>query len=229
MRFPTPLVEARLLRRYKRFLADMALPCGREITAHCPNPGAMTGLAEAGQTCWIAPSKARAKLDWGWKLTRTHAGAMVVIDTTLANHVVAEALASPLCAALGHTAVRAEVKLDAHSRIDFQLTTPEGVMWLEVKSTTLKRGATAEFPDSRTLRGTKHLQALAAERRGGTRAAMLYLIARDDAQDFAVAKDIDPAYAQALEAATAQGLEVYSLTTAITPEAITPQVFRRLA
>lgn len=229
MRFPTPLIEARLLRRYKRFLADMQLPCGREITAHCPNPGAMTGLAEEGQTCWIAPSKAGSKLDWGWKLTRTHSGAMVIIDTGLANHIVAEALAHPICAPLGHTAFRPEVKLDAHSRIDFQLTTPTGPMWLEVKSTTLKRGAVAEFPDSRTARGTKHLEALAGVRTDQTRAAMLYLIARDDAQDFAIAADIDPAYAKAFEGAKTQGLEVYTLTTQITPESVTPKALTRLA
>lgn len=229
MRFPTPLIEARLLRRYKRFLADMQLPCGRQITAHCPNPGAMTGLAEPGQTCWLAPSKPGSKLDWGWKLTRTEQGAMVIIDTTLANRIVAEALAAPLCAPLGHTAFKPEVKLDAHSRIDFQLTTPTGPLWLEVKSTTLKRGPMAEFPDSRTLRGTKHLQALAAAITPTTRAAMLYLIARDDAQDFAIAADIDLAYAQAFQTARSQGLEVYTLTTKITPEEITPQILRRLA
>ena len=229
MRFPIPLVEARLLRRYKRFLADMEMPDGTQVTAHCPNPGAMTGLATPGQTCWLAPAAQTAKLDWGWKLTRTPEGAMAIIDTSLANRIVAEALTTQTLAPLGHTSFTPEAKLDATSRIDFRLTTLTGPLWLEVKSVTLARGTQALFPDSKTARGTKHLHALTQAVAQGEQAAMLYLISRDDTQTFDIAADIDPTYAAAFQAAKSAGVAIYTLTTQITPTQITAQTLTRLA
>lgn len=222
MQFPRPLAEAVLLRRYKRFLSDMRLPGGQEVVAHCPNPGAMTGLTAPGLRCWLAPAKPGAKLDWGWKLAELPCGARVVIDTGLANAVVAEALATgPLSHLPGAGAARAEVRLDAQSRIDFCLPAPDGPCWLEVKSVSLSRGgALGEFPDSRTERGAKHLEALSAAVARGERAMMVYLLVRDDCDRIAIAGDIDPAYAAAFARARAAGVEMLGLACEISPEGL---------
>ncbi|RRH78422.1 DNA/RNA nuclease SfsA [Falsigemmobacter faecalis] len=224
MQFPRPLTEARLLRRYKRFLADVVLPGGEEVTVHCPNPGAMTGLAEPGMRVWLAPSRPGNKLARGWKLAELPQGGLAVIDTGLANGVVAEALSLGRIAGLpAFSSLRAEVRMDEESRIDFCLTTPEGPFWLEVKSVTLARQpGLAEFPDSRTARGAKHLAGLTAARRRGEGAAMLYLLARSDCDRIAIAGDIDPAYARAFEEARAAGVQMLGLGCEITPEGITP-------
>lgn len=221
MQFPRPLTKATLLRRYKRFLADMVLPDGTEITVHCPNPGAMTGLALPGSTCLIAPAKPGGKLAWGWKLVELPGG-YVVIDTSSANAVVAEALAAGRIAGLpDYSEVRAEVRMDAESRIDFCLTTAQGPFWLEVKSVSLSRSPDlAEFPDSKTARGAKHLQGLAAAVARGEGAAMLYLLARDDCSRIAIAGDIDPGYAAAFAAARAAGVQMLGMGCEITPQGL---------
>lgn len=221
MRFPTPLAPARLIRRYKRFLADMEWPDGRQQTVHCPNPGAMTGLDTPGLHCWLAPAAPGAKLRWGWRLAELPGGAMAVIDTGLANRVVAEALAAGGVPGLPpYDSIRPEVRLDADSRIDFRLDGPDGPFWLEVKSVTLSRDGWAEFPDSRTLRGARHLRALTAAAQRGEGAAMLYLLARDDCERIRIAADIDPDYARAFAQAQAAGVRMLGLATTITPQGI---------
>lgn len=223
MQFPRPLTEARLLRRYKRFLADVVLPDGAEVTIHCPNPGAMTGLAEPGMRVWIAPSRPGSKLAWGWKLAELPQGGMAVIDTSLANGVVAEALSAGLITGLpAFSGFRPEVRMDTDSRIDFCLTTAEGPFWLEVKSVTLARQAgLAEFPDSRTARGAKHLEGLRAARLRGEGAAMLYLLSRSACDRITIAGDIDPAYARAFAEARAAGVQMLGLACDISPEGVT--------
>jgi len=223
MQFPRPLTEARLLRRYKRFLADVVLPDGSEVTVHCPNPGAMTGLAEPGMRVWIAPSKPGSKLAWGWKLAELSQGGMAVIDTGIANGVVAEALGAGLITGLPvFSSLRAEARMDAESRIDFCLTTPTGPFWLEVKSVTLSRApGLAEFPDSRTARGAKHLGGLTAARARGEGAAMLYLLSRNDCERITIAGDIDPAYARAFAGARAAGVMMLGLSCEISPDGVT--------
>ncbi|MHA7875970.1 DNA/RNA nuclease SfsA [Roseivivax sp.] len=226
MRFQTPLVRAELIRRYKRFLADCRLPDGREVTAHCANPGSMMGLAEPGTAVWLEPNDdPKKKLKWSWKLAETGAGGFVVIDTGMANRVVREALeagAVPGLARYGQ--VRPEQKYGTGSRIDFLLQEaglPD--LYLEVKSVTLSRSAgLAEFPDSVTARGAKHLAELSQVARAGARAMMLYLVSRDDARRVGLAGDIDPAYLAAFAAARDSGVEALALGCEITPEGVFP-------
>jgi sugar fermentation stimulation protein A len=211
MRFETPLVPARLIRRYKRFLADCQLPDGREVTAHCANPGSMMGLAEPGIQVWLEPNDdPKKKLKFGWRLVDHENGHFTGVDTSVPNRAMRQALetgAIPELAA--YCTIRAEVKYGIGSRIDFLLSQaglPD--CYVEVKSVTLSRQAgLAEFPDSVTARGTKHLQELSGMVEQGHRAVMLYLVQRSDCDRFALAADIDPAYAAAFEAATESGVE----------------------
>ncbi|QQA42621.1 DNA/RNA nuclease SfsA [Pelagovum pacificum] len=210
MRFSNPLVPATLVRRYKRFLADVALPDGRTVTAHCPNPGAMTGLAEPGTRVWLEPStNPKSKLDWGWRLTELADGTFAGIDTGAANRVVAEALNARTIDGLPpYDEVRPEVAYGEGSRVDFRLSGP-ATTWLEVKSVTLSRTpGLAEFPDTVTARGARHLRDLATMAGQGDRAVLLFLVQRTDATHWDVAADIDPAYAAALEEAERAGVEV---------------------
>lgn len=223
MEFQTPLMPARLVRRYKRFLADMVLEDGTEVTAHCPNPGAMTGLAEPGARCWLERAAPGRKLSHGWRLVELPGGHRACVDTTLANRVVAEALAAGRVAGLETVSdLRAEVTLAPGTRVDFAATDRDGRrVLIEVKSVTLLRDGWAEFPDSVTTRGQKHLRALAAAAHEGARAVMLYAMARSDASRFRIAADIDPAYARAFDAARAAGVEMRAQGAAITPRGIT--------
>lgn len=224
MRFQTPLEPAILIRRYKRFLADIRLPDGREVTAHCPNPGSMMGLAEPGQRIWVEPNDdPRKKLKYGWRLVEHADGHMTGIDTSLPNKALKVAFgAGQVPGFSGYDRVRAEVPYGASSRIDFLLEAGAGRTYVEVKSVTLsRRPGLAEFPDSVTARGTKHLRELRDMVQAGHRAVMLYLIQRTDAQRFALAADIDPAYAAAFADARAAGVGVMAIGTQITPEAVT--------
>jgi len=221
MEFQTELVEARLIRRYKRFLADVTLPDGSEVTAHCPNPGAMTGLAEPGARVWLEPNDdPKKKLKWGWRLTGLAQG-FACVDTGLANRVVAEALAARAIPGLGeYTSARAEVPYGTGSRVDFLLEGPRP-LHLEVKSVTLSRSpGLAEFPDTRTVRGAKHMEELAAVVAGGGRAAVLYLLQRSDCAGMTLAADIDPGYAAAARAAAEAGVTMLAHAAEITPRGV---------
>ena len=225
MRFQTPLEPARLLRRYKRFLADIRLEAdGREVVAHCANPGSMMGLAEPGMRIWVEPNDdPKKKLRYGWRLVEHGNGHFTGVDTGLPNRALKAALearAVPGLAAYG--TVLPERKYGAGSRIDFLLQEsglPDA--YVEVKSVTLSRQAgLAEFPDSVTARGRKHLLELAEMARAGQRAVMLFLVQRTDCADVTLAADIDPAYAAAFAAAREAGVETICLGCAITPEAV---------
>jgi len=219
MRFQTTLVPGRLLRRYKRFLADVTLEDGREVVAHCANPGAMTGLNEPGMRVWLEPNDdPKKKLRFGWRLLELPNGHWAGIDTSVPNRVVREALDSKKIAALAdYPNIRPEVKYGQSSRIDFLLTgTGLPDAYLEVKNVHLSRKAgLAEFPDSKTLRGAKHLRELADMRAQGHRAIMLYLVQRTDCTRFRLADDVDPAYAAAFDLATNAGVEVLCYDTEI--------------
>jgi sugar fermentation stimulation protein A len=210
MRFPTPLVPGTLLRRYKRFLADIRLDTGDVVVAHCPNPGAMTGLAEPGSRVWLEPNDdPRRKLGYGWRLSELPGGHMAGIDTALPNRLVAEALAERAVPALtGYGSVRAEVRYGTRSRVDFLLTEPgRRDLYLEVKNVHLRRaGDWAEFPDCVTARGARHLEELAQVARGGQRAVLLYVVQRTDCARMRLAADLDPAYARAAADAAAAGV-----------------------
>lgn len=220
MRFQTDLIPATLLRRYKRFLADIRLEDGREVTAHCPNPGSMMGLSEPGTKVWVEPNNdPKKKLKFGLRIVELD-GAMVVVDTGVANRVVKEALFSGLVPGLEGD-VRAEVKYGENSRSDFLVTQDQKKIWVEVKSVTLSRQVgLAEFPDAKTARGAKHLAVLADQVGNGDRAVMLYLVSRDDCDRFAVAADIDPVYAAAEAEACAAGVEILVFPVEITPEQV---------
>jgi sugar fermentation stimulation protein A len=224
MRLPGPLVAARLVKRYKRFLADAILEAtGEPITAHCANSGSMLSLARPGARIWLrhVPDPKR-KLAWSWILEEVD-GALVLIDTSLPNAVVAEAIAAGRIPSLaGYAEARREVAYGENSRIDLLLSDPvRGRAWVEVKNVTLMREAgLAEFPDAVTARGAKHLVELSARVAAGDRAVMVYLVDRPDCDRFRLAADIDPTYAAAFAAARAAGVEMIAVATAITTETV---------
>ena len=211
MRFTAPLTEGRLIRRYKRFLADVTLAGGQRVTAHCANPGAMTGLAEPGMRVFLSRSdKPGRKLPWSWELVEAD-GALVGINTAHPNRLAAEAIAAGGIPELaGYDAARREVAYANGSRIDILLTRADRPdAYVEIKNVHLsRRPGLAEFPDSVTARGTRHLGALADMVAAGKRAVMLYVIQRSDAERFGLARDVDPAYAAAFDRARAAGVEM---------------------
>jgi len=222
MIFDPPLLPGRLVRRYKRFLADVEWEGGVE-TVHCANPGSMMGLAEPGSRVWLSRSaNPGRKLPLTWELVEVAGGALVGVNTGYANRLAEEALNRRLIPALaGYEAWRREVAYGAGSRVDFLLTSPDRPLcYVEVKSVTLARGGVAEFPDSVTARGTRHLGELVEMRRQGALAVMLFLAQRQDCGSFAVAGDIDPAYAAALAAASAAGVQILAYACRVSSRGI---------
>jgi len=214
MRFTEPLVPATLIKRYKRFLADVVLPSGEEITAHVANPGAMIGLAAPGSRVWLSKSaNAKRKLPYSWELVEVDLGAgleLIGINTAHPNLLIAEAIAAGAVPELvGYTATRREVNYGKNSRVDFLLEGPGRTpCYVEVKNVHLMRTPRlAEFPDSVTARGAKHLDELAGVTAAGARAVMLFLIQIGSAERFALARDIDPAYGAQFDRARAEGVE----------------------
>ena len=224
MEFQTPLVRATLLHRYKRFLADVRLEDGREVTAHCPNPGAMLGLNTPGMTVWLEPNDdPRKKLKYGWRLSETAEGGMVGIDTGVPNKVVKEALkAAQISEAHAYGTVTPEVKYHRASRVDFLLKEAgQKDLYLEVKNAHLMReDRLAEFPDCVTARGARHMGDLADMVAEGHRAAVLFVIQRTDCDRFQLARDLDPAYGAAFDAARARGVEVWCYGTRISTRGV---------
>jgi len=223
MEFATPLIPARLIRRYKRFLADVQLEDGREVTAHCANPGSMMGLADAGMKVWLEPNDdPKKKLKYGWRLVDHENGHFTGVDTSLPNRALKAALLAHAVPDLPpYTLVRPEVKYGENSRIDFLLSGDGPDTYLEVKSVTLcRQNGLAEFPDSVTARGTKHLGNLAQMVAQGHRAVMFYLVQRTDCTAMTLAGDIDPAYAAAFALAQAAGVMVCAQACEITPKGV---------
>jgi sugar fermentation stimulation protein A len=227
MRFPEPLVEGRLVERYKRFLADVDLVTGERVTAHCANPGAMLGLVERGSRVFLShASNPKRKLAYSWELVEAGIGGgparLVGINTSRPNLLVAESLrAGRLAPFAGYDRVRSEVKYGRSSRIDFLLRRAgEPACYLEVKNCHLMRTAGfAEFPDCIAARSAKHLYELADMVRAGARAALVYVI-QMDAERFDVARDIDPAYDRAFRHALAAGVESYAYVCRLTPNEV---------
>lgn len=232
LRYPEALVPARLIRRYKRFLADIRFPDGEEATAHCGNPGSMMGLAAPDSPVWLSANRnPSAKLGWRWEIATQatpEGSAAVGINTSLANRIVEAALRRGEIAPLrGYAEIRREVKYGSrNSRIDFLLSDPDlSDCYVEVKSVTLRRPdgpdpVAAEFPDAKTERGAKHLAELADIAATGDRAVMLYLVQRADCTHFRLAEDIDPGYAAAFRAAREAGVEAHCYDCTIAPEGI---------
>jgi sugar fermentation stimulation protein A len=226
MKFPTPLVKGTLVRRYQRFLADVALPSGAVVTAHCANPGSMLSVNAHGSEVWLSESpKPSRKLRYTWELIRV-GQTLVGINTAHPNRLVEEAIREGAIGELaGYANLRREVRYGTNSRVDLLLEGPRRpACYVEVKNVTMKRdlarSAPAEFPDSVTARGTKHLAELSRVAEKGARAVMFFLVQRADALAFAPAADIDPVYAQALARARAQGVEVLCYGCRLSPREI---------
>lgn len=222
MRFSPPLLSGHLIKRYKRFLADIALDSGEMITAHCANPGALLGGTTPGLRVWVShqPSPTR-KLSYTWQIVEMD-GTHVGVNTSLPNGLAEEAILGDKIAELaGYESLRREVKYGQNSRIDLLLTDPvKPPCYVEVKNVHLKRGGAAEFPDSVTTRGAKHLRELEAVVADGGRAVMLYIIQRNDCSHFSFAADLDPVYAATAAHALSHGVEAYAYLCTVTPEGI---------
>jgi len=227
MRFAEPLRRGRLIKRYKRFLADVRFDDGEEVTAHCPNPGSMLSVSDPGSTVWLSRSdNPKRKLAHTLEIIETPGG-LVGVNPNRANDLVREAIARGHIAALtGYGTCRREVRYGTNSRIDLLLEN-EGRpdCYVEVKSVTMRRDegpvGLAEFPDAVTKRGAKHLGELSEMAAKGARAVMVFLIQRGDCGRFAVAADIDPGYAAAFADAAAAGVEMLAFCCAVSPEGIT--------
>jgi sugar fermentation stimulation protein A len=210
MRFEQPLIEGVLLRRYKRFLADVRLSDGRTVTAHTPNTGSMAGCAEPGLRVWLRDSgNPRRKYPYSWELVESRSGVLVGINTTLANRLVRDAIEDDTVVELqGYGRIRTEQRYGMEgSRIDLLLEDgPRGRCYVEVKNVTLVEDGVALFPDAVSLRGTRHLRELrrVAE---GARAVVLFCVQRADARAMRPAAHIDPEYARTLCAVMDKGVE----------------------
>ena len=222
MQFPDPLIRGELVKRYKRFLADVRLDLGEIVTAHCANTGTMDGVCAPGSEVWLSPARnPTRKLRYSWEMIRV-GGVLVGINTTHPNAIVAEAIAADAIPALaGYEDIRREVRYGQNSRIDLLLSgdgRPD--CYVEVKNVHLKRGEVAAFPDAVTVRGTKHLVEMSRLVEAGLDAVTVYLVQRADCTSFAIADDIDPTYAAALSAARAAGVRVICHACRLSPEAI---------
>jgi len=227
MRFSAPLTPATLIARYKRFLADVRLASGETVTAHCANPGAMLGLMEPGARVWLSRSaNPKRKLGYSWELVEVDFGGgveLVGINTANPNALAAEALAQGRIAELaGYDSIRREVRYGENSRVDFLLESRgRPPCYVEIKNVHLmRRRGLAEFPDSVTARGAKHLRELAAMAGEGARAVMLFLVQIGSAERFALARDIDAAYAAAFDRARAAGIEALAHRCRLTHDGI---------
>ena len=231
MQFDPLLEEGRLLRRYKRFLADIETAGGEQLTIHCPNTGSMLNCMSEGCRVWFSRSQdPKRKLPGTWELGETPHGRLACINTARANALVEEALRGGVISELaGFTGLRREVRFgEENSRADFCLQFTTGPAWIEVKSVPLgfADSAVAAFPDARTERGSRHLRELAAQARAGVRAVQLYCVNLNGIEAVRAAQEIDPAYAAGLREAREAGVEVLAYGAEITPEAI--RLVRRL-
>ena len=213
LRIEQPIVAGRLVRRYKRFLADIQLADGSLITAHCPNSGAMTGCAMTGSRVYLTlHSNPKRKLKYTWEIVETHA-ATICVNTHRPNRVIDEALRlGTLPFKSDDDVVNREVVYGREkARLDFCLEGKDRRFYLEVKSVTLSDGpGKAAFPDAKTTRGHKHLRALMEAVGSGHRAAMVYCVSRTDTQEMTIAEDIDPKYAELARMAKKVGVEFYA-------------------
>jgi sugar fermentation stimulation protein A len=221
MLFPSRLIRGTLVRRYKRFLADVRLPNGEMVTAHCTNTGSMLGCNEPGSVVYLSlsPNKGR-KLAYTWEMIqikRTWIG----INTFHPNRLVAEAIEAGAIPELrGYEVVRREVKVSAHSRLDLCLDGQSGSCYVEVKNVTMSFDGAAAFPDAVSDRATKHLRELIRLKRKGHRAAIVFVIQRADCKHFRPADEIDPEYGRWLRKAASAGVEILPYAAKVTPKGI---------
>lgn len=222
MKFQSALIGGTLIKRYNRFLVNISLDSGENITAHCPNSGSLLGITLPGTRVWVEHDpKPNRKLSYTWHLAETD-GTLVGINTQWPNHLLEEALQNRHVGPLSHyVSWKREVKYGAHTRFDFCLYGDEPApCYLEVKSIHMKRRGRAEFPDSVTERGAKHLRELSQLAQTGAKCMLFYVIQRDDCQRIGLAEDIDPAYATAAQYAQDAGVEFLAYDCAIDFEGI---------
>ncbi|MDO6692376.1 DNA/RNA nuclease SfsA [Aliiglaciecola sp. 3_MG-2023] len=212
MLFPNPLIKGKLIKRYKRFLADVELSDGSIVTAHCPNTGAMTGCGDPGFEVWLSPANnPKRKLAYTWELSKNQQGDWIGVNTQNANKLVAEAFALSKIEELAqYQDYKAEVKYgEENSRIDFMLTSdnlPD--CYVEVKSVTLLRDGQGYFPDAKTQRGSKHLRELSGIAKAGKHAVLLFCSQHTGIKNIRIAEDIDPEYSATLQAAIDAGVQI---------------------
>lgn len=228
MKFKYPLIHGRMIRRYKRFLADITLDDGTVVTAHCTNSGSMKSCLEEGAGVYLSPvDDPRRRTRFTWEMIRI-GGEWVGINTSNPNKLAFEWISGGVIPGLeGLSGLRREVKWE-DSRFDLygemKDEDPEeeepGGCFIEVKNVTLREGQRALFPDAVTERGRKHLNTLVRVKQSGIRAVMLYIVQRMDVEVFSIARDIDPAYGEALDEAVRRGVEVMVAQARVTPESI---------
>ena len=226
MNFQSPLIKGKLIKRYKRFMADIELLNGDVVTAHCANSGSMLSINEPGSEVWLSPANnPNRKLQYTWEMIRVKRS-LVGVNTQNPNLLVTEAIVAGKIPALsGVENLQREIKYGTNSRVDILLSMQAGLQcYVEVKNVTMRRdltdGAPAEFPDGITARGTKHLAELSKMVSQGKRAIMFYLVQRHDACSMTIARDIDPTYGKALDAARASGVEVLAYNCRLSPKMI---------
>lgn len=225
MLFEPDLIPGRLRRRFQRFLAEVDTDAG-PVLAHCPNTGAMPGLCEPGLPVWLSPAaRSGRRCAYTWELVEAGPGLLVGVHTGRANGLVAEAIDQGWLPSLaGYAARRAEAVLpDRRGRIDFLLGAHprQPDCWLEVKNVTaLVEEGVGLFPDARTERGTRHVRALMALRKQGSRAALVFCVQRPDVEELRPADRIDPAYGRALREARDAGVELLALRAVVSPQGI---------
>lgn len=230
MKFDPPLIEARLLRRYKRFLADVQLLSGEHITVHCPNTGRMTGCIEEGARVWLSlSSNPRRKYPYTWELVEID-GTMIAIHSAQANQLFAEALDEQrLPEFQDYPQVCREVQpAGGSSRLDFALYGDAGSCYVEIKSVTLCRAdGFGCFPDAPSQRAVRHLDELCTLLANDVRCVLVYIVQHSAIKRVGVAGDIDPLYASAVQRCIDAGVEILAYGVDVSPQRLSLQ--RRLA
>ena len=222
MKFDNTLIHGTLIKRYKRFLADIRLDNGEVIVAHCTNSGTMKSCLEDGAEVYLSPAAdPNRKTRFTWEMIKINGG-WVGINTSNPNRLAHELVSQSQIPGLeGYTEVKREVTF-GDSRFDLYARNANEECFIEVKNVSLKEGDSAMFPDAVTIRGQKHLETLIEVKKQGIRAVMLYIIQRTDVEAFAPAKDIDPEYDKKLRLAVAAGVEVFPLMVEVSPTEIKP-------
>jgi sugar fermentation stimulation protein A len=222
MKFETPLLRGRFLRRYKRFFADVELDSGETITAHTPNTGSLLTCKEPGSLAYVSGNdNPKRKLRYTWELVKS-GRSLVGVNTALANLLAAEAIGAGLIPELrGYPDLRREVRYGTNSRVDLLLEGDgRAPCYVEVKNVSMGREGVAAFPDAVSQRAGKHMRELAAQVRAGNRAAVLFVVQRGDCRTFTAADDIDPTYGESLRAAAAAGVMVLAWQARVSPREI---------
>jgi len=216
--FESPLVHGHLIKRYKRFLADIKLDTGEIITAHCTNSGSMKSCLEEGASVYLSPvNDPKRKTRFTWEMIHINNG-WVGINTSTPNRLAYEYIVQGVIPGLtGYTQVTREVKF-GDSRLDIMAQKPGETCFIEVKNVTMKEGDMALFPDAVTLRGQKHLKTLMELKENGIRAVMLYVVQRMDVSAFGPASGIDPEYARLLLEAFNKGVEIIPIQIEVSPQ-----------